>query len=116
VLAGAQLAYQTASTTKSEASVVPGEIDKNDKTYSDGTIHLKMVLVGDINRDDAVNITDLNMLVQAYCATLGSPKLEPKRRPKQRQHNKRTRPIPTGQKLRQNKLKTNPKGDSRTFI
>ncbi len=56
-----------------EASIVLGETDKIDNTYPDGTISVKIIFVGDINRDDTVNITDLNMLVQAFGAIPTSP-------------------------------------------
>ena len=54
-----------------EASVVVDETDQLDNTLIGGTI--RILILGDINRDDTVNIDDLILLTQAFGSTSTSP-------------------------------------------
>ena len=55
--------------------MVEGETDTADNLYSDGTVKLKMV--GDINGDGIVDITDLTIVAVAYGRFQGEPGYNP---------------------------------------
>jgi len=62
-------------TIKAEASIVPGEIDLTDNTYTDGTVKIK--IEGDINGDGIVDIADLTIVAVAYGQFEGEPGYNP---------------------------------------
>lgn len=64
-------------TISAEVSVVPGEIDTADNVYVDGTVKIKIELVGDVNKDGIVDIADLATAGMAYQAKEGDPKYNP---------------------------------------
>ena len=48
------------------------QTDKTDNTYVDGEVAVTMV--GDVNNDDLVDITDMAMVAYAYDSKLGDPR------------------------------------------
>jgi archaellum component FlaF (FlaF/FlaG flagellin family) len=58
-----------------EASIVPGETDTADNTFTDGTVKIK--LMGDVNSDGKVDIKDLVLLVKAFGSFPGHPRWNP---------------------------------------
>jgi len=62
-------------TIKAEASVVPGEVDTSDNTYSDGATLVKGV--GDVNGDGKVNIIDIVIVALAFDSRPGDPDWNP---------------------------------------
>jgi len=57
------------------ASIVPNELNTDNNKLVNGTVKIKVHLIGDINDipDDKVNFTDLNILNQAFGSTGGPP-------------------------------------------
>jgi hypothetical protein len=62
-------------TIKAVADTVSGETDTGDNTFTDGL--LKVVLVGDVNGDDYVEMMDYWYLSQAYGSSPGDPNWNP---------------------------------------
>jgi hypothetical protein len=58
-----------------EAATVPGEIDTTDNKLADGTVRIK--LMGDVNDDGKVDITDLVLLIKAFGSYPGRPRWNP---------------------------------------
>jgi parallel beta-helix repeat protein len=64
-------------TISAEASVVTDELNIDNNSLSDGTIKVRIALIGDINLDRTVNNNDLILLVQAYGSTPSDPNWNP---------------------------------------
>lgn len=62
-----------------EASVVQGEIDFANNQFIDGYIKIKTILVGDVNLDGVVDITDLATVGRSYGAKIGDSRYAPER-------------------------------------
>lgn len=62
-------------TIKAEASTVPGESDTTDNLFTDGTVKIK--LVGDVNGDGAVDVSDMTIVSIAYGNFEGEPGYNP---------------------------------------
>ena len=62
-------------TIKAEATPVPGETDTLDNTYDDGWVVI--ALVGDINADGVVDITDIYLIALAFGAMPPDPRYDP---------------------------------------
>jgi len=62
-------------TIKAIADTVPGETNFADNTFTDGVV--KVTIVGDINGDDIVDMTDLGWIAYSYGATPSDPKWNP---------------------------------------
>lgn len=62
-------------TIKGEAEQVPYELDTLDNTYVDGTIKIK--IMGDINGDGIVNITDISSIGKAFGSNPDNPRWNP---------------------------------------
>ena len=60
-------------TTSAEASTVPDELNTDDNNFTDGTIKIQKLFLGDINCDGIVNIDDLILLNQEFGSTPTSP-------------------------------------------
>lgn len=58
-------------TISATATIIPGETDKADNTYTDGTV--LVTIAGDVNGDGIVNVLDLTALGKAFGSTLTSP-------------------------------------------
>jgi len=57
------------------ATVVPGETETGDNTYTDGTV--KIVIPGNFNADEQVNVIDLGMLGVSWLTKVGDPLYRP---------------------------------------
>jgi len=64
-------------TIKAEAQAVPGETNLGNNVFVDGKVKVKAILVGDINGDGVVDISDLATVARAYGARVGDPRYNP---------------------------------------
>jgi hypothetical protein len=62
-------------TLNAYATPVLGETDTADNSYTDGII--KVVIVGDINGDNDVDIKDVSSVAKAYGTSMGQPRYNP---------------------------------------
>jgi parallel beta-helix repeat protein len=62
-------------TIKAEASTVPNESDTEDNTFTDGTVKVKVL--GDVNGDGSVDVSDLTIVSIAYGSFEGEPDYNP---------------------------------------
>ena len=60
-------------TIRADASIVSDELNTDDNSFTDGTVRIDGLLLGDINGDGAVNNDDLGLLTQAFGSTSISP-------------------------------------------
>jgi len=57
-------------------ATVPGDIDPGDNTYTDPEL-IRVVIIGDINGDDYVELMDFYVASQAFGSTIGGPRWNP---------------------------------------
>ena len=62
-------------TIKAEATILPGETDTLDNTHTDGWVCV--AIVGDINADGIVDITDIYLIALAFGAMPPDPRYDP---------------------------------------
>ena len=60
-----------------EASTVPDELNTDNNSFTDGTVSIEGVLLGDLNGDGTVNNNDVGLLSQAFGSTPASPNWNP---------------------------------------